>query len=141
MENINNFLQNCKMRCPFGVKRTKNAGVAIPPHPRNALAGLKKRGSLSWQQSGFCLYKFTVFVPPTSKGTLSSLFRLKSLACRGKCCSRFLGSRQQIYTNATVLLLLVCYKTKHSDKLRFLKRRSRLTKSCPHHIPLRVDTI
>ena len=28
-------------RCSFGVKRTKNAGVSIPPRPLNDLAGAK----------------------------------------------------------------------------------------------------
>ena len=39
-----------KGECPFDVKRTKNAGVAIPPHP-TALAGAKKEISLLF----FCI--------------------------------------------------------------------------------------
>ncbi len=71
--------------CPFGVKRTKNVGVSIPPHPRNDLAGAQGiMGVVSFIQCGYCFFVFSAFEPPPLKETLSFLSRLKLRERKGK---------------------------------------------------------
>ncbi len=54
--------------CPFGVKRTKNVGVSIPPRPQNDLAGAQEiLGEVSFIQCGFCFSVFSAFEPPPTK--------------------------------------------------------------------------
>ena len=87
----------------LGAKSTKNAGVPIPPHPLNGLAGAQESKNLFLITKMVLFFEIICFGVAVLKGKLISLRTKNRSSAEEVDTSDFYASQQRISQNPTVL--------------------------------------